>query len=242
LSVPVERLVFIPGNHDKLLLKDLAFYQNELLKPLGVPADPEKQSFSMRLRTIRNRKFLFFLIDASRYSSTDDLLDFSCREHLAGGEISPPLRSMMTKKLNRLKKGETVDGVDPIDYLTATRILMVHYAVDGPRVCGSQQGFADLVLPHECTGLDKLVDELGSHFHLVVHGHLHKAKLYRHGGVPVVAATTTSQLGGENGFFLLKFFASGEIAAEHHRWLKTGFLLDSNSELNQTLGRANAAR
>ncbi len=242
LSIPPDQLLLIPGNHDKLMLTNLNFYHEEMLRPLGIREEPNAQGCSLRLCSVGQRKFLFLLVDASIYARQDNCFDRSCRDHLASGEITPALREAILEKLNGLKRGDTVDDIRITDYLNVTRILVVHYAVDALRVCGLRQELQNLVLPHECKGLDSLVDELKNELHLVVHGHLHKAKLYRHGGVPVVAATTTTQRGTENGFFLLKFFASGEIGAEHHRWLKTGFLLDSNSELNQLFGRASVVR
>jgi hypothetical protein len=242
LNIPLDRLVAIPGNHDKLLLPDLNFYQEEFPKLLGLPAGPNKQSVSTQLRLIGKRKFLFLLADASKYASVRGRVDFSCREHLAAGEISPGLRSEIVGKVEMLKGGRSVDGIHAGDYDSATRILLIHYGVDTLRVLGPTASVKNLILPHDCKGLDKLIEELSNEIHLVIHGHLHKAKLYRHGSVPVVAATTTTQRGAENGFFLLKFFASGEIATEHHVWLKTGFLRDSRVELNQVLGMAIAAR
>jgi len=131
--------------------------------------------------------------------------------------------------------------LNPVEYASATRILLVHYAVDSGRVCGTGGALNNLLLPHDCKGLDQLVKTLSGDIHLVIHGHLHRPKLYRHADVPIVAASTTTQRGGENGFFVLRFFASGEIAAEHHLWRGTGFVLDSRGELNQVLGRAIAA-
>ena len=241
LRIDPSRLVMIPGNHDKLLLTNLDLYHNEALKPIGLPAQPKEGDCYLLLRSIGARKFLFVLVDASKYAAKNDQLDLSCREHLAGGEISSRLRASIVSKIENLAKGISIDGVSSRDYDAATRILVVHYAVDMRRVCGLSQELKNWILPHDCKGLDRLVDELGNAFHLVVHGHLHKPMIYRQGTVPVVAATTTSQRGGDNGFFLLKFFASGEIAAEHHRWLSTGFLLDSRSELNQLVGRVSVA-
>lgn len=241
LRIDPSILVMIPGNHDKLLLTNLDFYHNEALKPIGLPAQPKMGDCWLTLRSIGARKFLFVLVDASKYAATNDRLDLSCHEHLAGGEISSRLKASIVSKIERLTKGISVDGVDGRDYDAATRILVVHYAVDTRKVSGLSQELNALILPHDCKGLDELVNELSHVFHLVVHGHLHKPMIYRQGSVPVISATTTTQRGGDNGFFLLKFLASGEIAAEHHRWLSTGFLLDSRSELNQLVGRASAA-
>lgn len=242
LQIPSDRLLLIPGNHDKLLMTDLGFYQNEMLKPLRLSTEPSAQSCHIRLQVVGQRKFLFFLVDASVYAGKENTLDTTCRNHLAAGEITSELRKSILAKVEALKKKDTVDNISLADYTSATRILVVHYAVDVQSVCGVRKELENLILPHECKGLAELIDELSEELHLVLHGHLHKAKLYKRSGVNVVAATTTSQRGDENGFFLLKFFESGEIATEHHRWYKNGFLLDSNASLNQLLGRVNVAR
>src|SRR2546423_592150 len=43
LNISPNKLVAIPGNHDKLLHKDLDVYQDEFLKALGLRPEPRKQ-------------------------------------------------------------------------------------------------------------------------------------------------------------------------------------------------------
>ena len=91
-------------------------------------------------------------------------------------------------------------------------------------------------IPHDCDGLDGFVKDLKDDIQIVVHGHLHAPKLYRHGGVPVIAVSTTTQAdGGENGFYLLKFFASGRARAEHHIWNGRTFCEDPNKGRSRDL-------
>ena len=136
----------------------------------------------------------------------------------------------------RLEKGAEVDGIRLKHYKEAYKILVVHYAVDTPRVAGNNQRLRELGMPHECIALDGLVDELRSHLNLVLHGHLHVPKIYVHRGVPVVSATTTTQKNGNQGFFVLTFSEAGDVRVAHHKWLQTGFLPDPNPELNQLIG------
>lgn len=243
LNLSSGQLVAIPGNHDKLLKTSLRLYQEAFLKQLGTTLEPRPQSCFVISRQVRGIQFVFFLVEASKYAKEDDRVDASCREHLAGGEITDDLRSEIREKLRRVKEGQKVDCADSVEDSNATKVLLVHYGVDVSQVVGHNVG--QLVVPHECTGLDNLVEDLASDFNVVIHGHLHKPRLYTHEGVPVVAVSTTTQRSQdrENGFFILKFFRSGEVRAEHHRWLGTGFLADDRTELNQILygPRGNAA-
>lgn len=244
LNLRTDRLVAIPGNHDKLLLSDLQLYQKEFARRLDLPTAPGPQSCFFSHRRVHDHDFLFIQVEASKYASQDNTLDLSCREHLAGGEITPDLDQEIKTGLQQVKDGAKVDGISRDNFSRAMKILLVHYAVDTNRVAGSNH-LEHLILPHACRGLEKLVSDLDSDIDLVIHGHLHKAMLYKHGRVPVIAATTTTQRNpqGENGFFLVKFFRSGEVRAEHHRWLVTGFLRDDRAELSQILSgpKADAA-
>lgn len=235
LNISPESIVAIPGNHDKLLRTNLDLYLKAFLKPLGLPTQPQPQTCTVVSKMVRGLQFVFFQLEASRYSLQDLRLDRACRNHLAGGEITPQLRASILDKINRLEAGDEVDGVSLDPGAVALKILLVHYAVNDLCVSGSKQALDDLILPHACVGLDSLVRELRSHIHLIAHGHLHVPKLYNFGGVPVIAATTTTQKGGENGFFLLKVGKTGEMEAQHHIWNGAGFALDPRGSLNRPL-------
>lgn len=244
LNLKPSNIVAIPGNHDKLLQTDLRLYQQEFVGRLKVPTEPGPQHCFFSLRRVQTHEFLFIQVEASKYTSQDNKLDLSCRDHLAGGEITPDLDQKIRMGLRELKHGRKVDGISLENFSHATKILLVHYAVDTNLVAGAGH-LEHLILPHGCDGLERLVETLSSDIDLVVHGHLHRPMLYRHGGVPVIAIPTTAQRNseGDNGFFILKLFKSGEIRAEHHRWFGTGFLRDDRAEFNQTLNvpKADAA-
>ena len=235
LGIPEDGLIVIPGNHDKLLHADLEIYSRHFLKPLGLPNQPLPQRCFLISKKVGDLQFVFVLVEASRYCEEELRLDSSCRTHLAAGSISSELRSAILSKLDLLDSGNEVDGIRLQDPSNAIKIMMVHYAVDDMAAAGTQQALQSLLLPHECTGLSELVEELRSRIHLVIHGHLHVPKLYNHKGVPVIAATTTTQKDGTNGFFLLKFTKSFDISVEHHCWNGVAFARDPQPKLNLPL-------
>jgi len=229
-----QRLVVIPGNHDKLLLTGLDLYHRHFLEPLGLPPQPEAAGCYLLSRAVESREFLFILIDGSRYAAREMQVDASVRRHLACGEVTGVLHNEIFRRLDRLQRGESVDGAQIQDFARATKILVVHYAVDLSLFPGLKT--ESLILPHECEALARLVSDLRTkvQLSLVLHGHLHIPKIYS-AGVPVIAASTTTQKGGYNGFFVLKFLNTGEMRAEHHRWFGTGYLPDPDASLTRTI-------
>lgn len=235
LGFPPDKIIVIPGNHDKLLQTDLSIFQKRFLNIVKIPEKPgPRQSFLRRL-SVGNTEFLFILVDASRYASEANRIDRTYRKHLACGEIEPALHGELLEKLEKIKQGEEVDGIRIPDYDGTFKILLIHYAIDAQRVMENKDHLEDLVVPHECVGLEKLIGELRSHLNLVLHGHLHIPKVYVHQGVPIVSATTTTQKNGNQGFFVLTFSDAGDVKIAHHKWLKTGFLPDPDPELNQLI-------
>jgi calcineurin-like phosphoesterase family protein len=231
LDIPTDKLVMIPGNHDKLLRTNLDIYLQQFAGPLGFPGPLPMHSFFLTKR-VNGTEFLFILVDASVYASEAEKLDLSAREHLAMGRVADELAQEINTKLNQLKRGTPVDAAEIKSYSLSRKILLVHYAVDDRAVLGSVLPRDELVLPHHCTGLDDLIKKLSGDLHLVLHGHLHCPRIYNHCGVKVISATTTTQRDGSNGFFVLKFYDSGDLMTEHHRWTGNGFVLDTNPDLN----------
>jgi hypothetical protein len=233
LGIPVDKLVMIPGNHDKMLRTNLDIYLQQFANPLGVPGPGPLPMHSFFLtKNAGDTEFLFILVDASVYASMAETLDLSAREHLAMGRVSKELAQEIQTKLDQLKYGASVDAAKLKNYSLSRKILLVHYAVDDRAVLGSVLPRDELVLPHSCIGLDNLIKDLSGDLHLVVHGHLHCPRIYNHCGVSVISATTTTQKDGNNGFFVLKFYNSGDLITEHHRWVGSGFVLDDNQDLN----------
>ena len=143
----------------------------------------------------------------------------------------------MRKKLDALKQGNQVDEARlRYKYDDAIKVAIVHYAVDISRLAGRRK-WGERFLPHECQGLDDFVSDLRTEFKfsLALHGHMHIAGLYNHGGIQVVSATTTSEQNGPNGFFLLKLLGTGEIRAEHHSWTGKRFTADPDASLTKQL-------
>lgn len=231
-------LIAIPGNHDKLLRKNLDLYHTKFCLPLGIDPQPKPQSSYFTSRTINGQELIFALVEASRFASKDGKLDFDALSHLAGGKVSRILRDETKEKFEMLKAGKSVDRAVVTDYATARKILLVHYAVDDRVVLGPAPLPQELVVSHHCKGLDALVGDLSETLDLVIHGHLHRPKIYNHCGVPIVSATTTSQVNGENGFFVIKFLESGDIVPDYHRWDQNGFVKDQSAELKTRIARA----
>ncbi len=237
LDIPIDKLVVIPGNHDKMLRTDLDIYLRQFAKPLGFPGPLPRRSFFLT-KNAGDIEFLFILVDASVYASVAEKLDLTAREHLAMGRVSEELTQEIQIKMDQLRSGISVDAAKLENYSLARKILLVHYAVDDRAVLGSVLPRDELVLPHSCAGLDNLIKDLSRDLHLVVHGHLHCARVYNHCGVSVISATTATQKDGNNGFFVLKFYDSGDLLAEHHRWTGSGFVRDTNQDLNVRMSLA----
>ena len=235
LGIPPQRLLLIPGNHDKLLQPDLSLYHRHITRGIGLPGGPAPRNSFVVSRTLGNRTWLFILIDASRYGSTGLVLDSEAKNHLAAGEVPEPLSASILEKLDKLKNGDVVDGLKLEGYEDAIKVLVAHYAVDDILAAGPAHKVKDFVLPHACQGLGPLVEALKGEIRLVLHGHLHVPQLYNFNGVPVVSAASTSQMNENNGFFVIKIYDTGEIRAEHHRWYGSGFLRDTDPMLNKAL-------
>lgn len=232
---PAEMLVAIPGNHDKLLRTDLSFYNQYFEKALRLPYEVQRQRCAVVSRDFNGQDFVFLLVDASSYAAQDLILDTDCRKHLACGKVTEELRNDVREKLDALRAKYNEGGTHR--YEKAIKILLVHYAIDIRRVLGQGVEVENLILPHECDGIEKLCGELASKygFNLGVHGHLHAPALYVCNGMQVVADTTSTQNAGSNGFYLLKFFDTGEMRAEYHSWNGAAFALDPNRSLTQRL-------
>jgi 3',5'-cyclic AMP phosphodiesterase CpdA len=231
LKIPRKKLIAIPGNHDKMLRTNLDIFNIEFARRLGIPPIQPKGSYFVA-RGATDAEFLFILIDASIYASAETTLSLAAREHLARGEVSANLNAEIDNKLDRLRNGEMVDEAMLRNYSRALKVLLVHYAVDDRMVLGLLPKADAVALPHDCVGLDELVSRLKPDLQLVIHGHLHWPKVYNYEGVQVISATTTTQKGGKNGFFVVKFFESGDVVTEHHRWKENSFSLDDNPDLN----------
>jgi 3',5'-cyclic AMP phosphodiesterase CpdA len=232
LGISRERLVLIPGNHDKLLRKNLDLFNTTFVKSLRIDHSLQPVSTLFLKRDLGDTEILFVLVEASIYALHDEELDRSAFSHLAAGEIPPKLRSEVTSKLERLRRGEPVDEIRLKDYRSTLKIMLVHYAVDDRAVLGPLPHGNEFVLSHRCTGLDQLVFDCKEEIDLVLHGHLHCPRIYNHFGTRVVSATTTTQKEGLNGFFVLKLFASGDLVVDHHIWNENAFMRDTNHNLN----------
>jgi hypothetical protein len=232
LGIPADRLLVVPGNHDKLLLKNLNAFYEGVSKPLGLPAKPREQSCTFVSRSFAGWEFLFILVDPNEYASGDMRLEdsvFEYRRHLAAGRITEPLVRKLRDGLQDLARGRQVDDAQLADYSAATKVLVLHYAASRWAVSGFP-GRDELVLPHICRGIDALFDATDGHVDLVLHGHLHATRIYRHHGVPIISVPTLCQRGEqERGFFSMEAVDTGvrrTLHARYHRWDKFAFVND----------------
>jgi len=222
-----EQILAIPGNHDKLLLTNLDFYNGQFRGPIELSEEVVAQRCAVSVRKFGSREFVFVLADANRYATKELHLDVSARNHLASGEITRLLEEDIVTKLRDLKNGSSIEhGLECFD--TACKILLVHYPVEPGRF---NQKMWDRGLPHGCEGLPEFVDKLRDEFRLniVLHGHLHQPMLYNHEGVQVISATTSSQSGGQIGFYILNVSDTGQISTQHHSWNGAAFAADPPS-------------
>lgn len=219
LGLDPKSIVAIPGNHDKLLLSNLNSYNSEFTDALGLGDKLEPGGFWITLRRlgIPQREILLLLVDANRYASQDNLLDTSALKHLASGEISQKLTESISVALTTIAQTGVIRG-EKLEYQSAFKILLVHYAVDSGKLSG-KASLSERLLPHDCKGLIDLVSVLRNHrFDLVIHGHLHRPGIFNLAGITVLGATTAGQANAENGFFLITLSGVGEFRVEHHVW------------------------
>jgi hypothetical protein len=230
LCIPKDRVVLIPGNHDKLLRQDLKQYS----KFLG--QTPHKRECYFVSKHIGGQDFLFAALDASRYTKekncTFDVICSDCRGSLAAGEIDDRLMKQMRDKLRLLRSGQQVDGARLTNYDAAIKILMIHYALNESRL--DRWSPTELVVPMKCTGAE-LLAEFSSDFTFAIHGHRHKPTLYEFTGrsarskadrgLPVISVGSTTQrspgykrLSDAKGFYVVTFLEAGEIHAQHYCW------------------------
>jgi len=223
LGIPLDRLIAIPGNHDKMLLTNLDLFNQEFAAPLGLPVIPKSKSYFIYKRN-GQIEFLFIIVEANIYCAKSKELDKTYRRHLAKGAIKPDTKKEIKQKIEQIRAGNKVDHAQLDDFKKAFKILLIHYAADDTQVAGRWQGLFDLVLPHQCEGLTELLKSVSANVDLLIHGHLHQPAAYAHEGVQVLAATTTTQmLEKRNGFHLLKFYGR-ELHAEEFLWDKNTFV------------------
>jgi predicted phosphodiesterase len=236
LDLPAHKILAVPGNHDKLLRKDLDLYHQEFTNKLNIPRVEPGGSLVVT-KTIGKREFVFILVDASVYTSEELVVDFKFRDHLARGLLTHKLYDELHAKLTSLKKEGEADGarlVGPYDQ--TVKVMLVHYAVDISRLTDHPL-WVEKLLPHDCKGLDDALERFRVEFqiNMAFHGHLHIPGLYNHKGVQVVAASTTTEQKGPNGFFIVKILDTGEIRGEHHCWTGSRFTADPDTTLNKQL-------
>jgi 3',5'-cyclic AMP phosphodiesterase CpdA len=232
-----DQLLAIPGNHDKLFRTNLDIYQQEFVRRLELPEVESGRSMVV-IRRFGETEIVFLMIDPSIYATEELTIDRNCRSHLASGAVTPGLAREVVNKMTNLRDKGEVDGQRlQGEFASALKILLVHYAVDLSRLPRSRQ-WSETFLPHGCQGLDNLVAALrtGFQFQLAIHGHMHVAWLYNYGGVQIVSSSTASGKGGNNGFFVLKFFDNNEIRAEHYCWTGNRFTPDPEPPLTKQLG------
>jgi hypothetical protein len=236
LNFEPNQILAIPGNHDKLFRTNLGIYHQEFANPLDLPQFRTNRCILVS-REISGLEFLFVLVDANIYADQDLIVDFSCRQHLARGEVTKDIRREIKTKLDSVKQGNAVDQALLIGtYAKAVKVLLVHYAVDIRKLPRNRQ-WAEMILPHECDGLDQMLSDYRTEFQfsLGLHGHIHIPALYNHDGVQVVSDSTATEQNGPNGFFILNVMDTGEILAEHHCWGTRSFTPDPDPELTRPL-------
>jgi 3',5'-cyclic AMP phosphodiesterase CpdA len=232
-GLQLTRVIGIPGNHDKLLETDLVTY-NRNVDPL-IPSQPEGRCTAESVH-IGDRKFVFLRVDANVYGNKRGMIDLSARNYLAKGEVTSNLiksaLDMIDSTAFNEVEGESSD--DQLSRFEKTRIIMlVHYAVDHKEVRANSQSSwqrrgvtLDEMLPHECDGINFLLDAVADRVDLVLHGHWHIPHIYRR-GIPVISAGTSSQKDNhENSFFTLAFDTVGDLYVDHHVWKDGAFAWD----------------
>jgi predicted phosphodiesterase len=226
LHLAKDKIIVVPGNHDKLLRRDLNMFRDRFTGALDLESPPPQQAIVVRRRTPKHN-FVFFVVDANRYTMDPELeVTMAARTHLASGIIGDSLVQQVGAAVERYASEDAI------------RVLVLHYAVDHYSATQLSQLPLNTVLPHEVAGLEQLLDAIprgGVNF--AVHGHLHRPGLYNHRGIPVVSVGTAFQRGptGANDFYVIKIFESGQISAEHHIWAGTGFRRDPDETLSRPL-------
>lgn len=223
--------LMIPGNHDKLLEPDLAKYYRNLCYPLRYPFQPNASGSFMESRVFQGQEFLFVSIDASIYlkENQSPMLELS---HFAQGNLSSELHEELRRKFISLRQNNRVDKAEIKNWTNTFKILLVHYAVDEKKVLGRFPHPKHYLPPLNCKLLKEFVDCSGGDIDLVLHGHLHKPKLYSQNRIPVVSVPTCTQMGGNQGFYVLRVFQDKKVMLQHYRWNKTGFSRDRNPVLS----------
>jgi predicted phosphodiesterase len=228
-------MIAIPGNHDKLLRNDLDIYDSWFVDQLRVDS-VHRRGTRLVHRRIKERDFLFILLDANVYASNRLTIGFRARKHLARGRVDESQLSELVEKLDKLRSGNNVDNVTIPDFKRAFKILIIHYAVDAALVTGGGPDPIRYVLPHECDGVNEFISSLADYLDLAIHGHLHEPRLYNTAGVPIISVGTASQKGATMpSFYLLKFERSGQVHAEHHIWKGQGFTKDLDPNMNRPM-------
>ncbi len=192
LNLPLDRVLCVPGNHDKMTERNPARYLKEFK---DLPATPPY----VRQRQARNgRKFIFYGIDSNDYTEGN----------IGVGRIEPEVLAWLGKKLSSVR----VEGNRRND---AARILLLHHhpcdltAMRPP----SHNPLASLYrrfVHGRFTRLDegeRLLEQCRGRIDIIMHGHEHFPVAFKddRSGCLVVSAGTTAQF--ENRFGVNSFHA-----------------------------------
>jgi predicted phosphodiesterase len=243
-----NQITAIPGNHDKLLRRNLSAFNAELSTILQ-GSQPLRGCLSKK-GTFEGRDFIILQADANVYATQDFMLDLDSVNYLAKGNITKELIESINKQLeDQFPKSCDVSRLND-----SRIILLIHYAIDHKEVRGSSKSrlqrwglSVDELISLECEGVDSLLESINPRVDLVLHGHWHIPHIYRR-TVPIISAGSTSQKdNAENGFFTLAFDTDGNLFADHHIWRDGTFQLDKTRSryidfVEKVPGRADAVK
>ena len=234
-----EKMLAVPGNHDKLFDNNLSYYSDYY-----GPRDqwkfcaPAQNGVHLVGRNLGLQKvpFLFALFDSNHYQPPIYPFDpVATPLRTASGKIYASQLAELANKLDTLDRGYPVDDATKEHFREGKRICVMHHPPDlnfyGPKTWmtrGSQgSALGQQLIPHGCENIGQLFDTLQKfHFDLVLTGHMHQSRIYKYNGIPVIGCSTSSQLqttalrkrSARNALYVLRFDDQGVTHAECYNW------------------------
>lgn len=221
LSHHRHRLLLVGGNHDKFLRNHL--FHLRATFGFDIPHGPCPKFF---YRTVRNKPYLFLLIDTNTYSPSVFPVGpnvLALRQSVARGRISDTTISRIEATLDDLARGRGTGDLNGIDYANARRFVVMHHPVE---IRGVQNQLLNVLFPHHCDNVRRLMRVLRGKSFIVLHGHMHVSDSYTSAGTRVVATGTTSQLQTAarlNDLTVFKIYSTGQVRRSVWEWNGSGF-------------------